>query len=417
MSALLHSLMFHKYFRVAVIFLLSGIPFLFSCKKNTVEFPEIAGLQKVETFDGGFLYKTNSEKFQVISLNGSYRQMGRQYGYLLRDLMAAYYNDVENIMLSTGISINQMNTYSTTYYAMQPYPFKQIMDGMVESSGLGLVRQHIVCSAMSMMLDLWPGCSSINVWNDYTRDGNMICGRNWDAVKGRFDLLGKYLVVVVYHPGQYVQNIAEINYVGSVSPQTLINEKGLYLDLQSCQLSDTGFSAGRLPSGYLLFSFLLNSSSMEDLSQFFTSSRPGVSSLVNAASMTDSYCFQWPTYGLQQREPDSAGLLVSTNHFVNYPSGWPVIPLPDDPEKAVFTVQRRENLLNLGFQFKGQIDAVQMMNLMDLTIPEGGATFPENEEHYATFYQIVTLPRELTWYLKARNYSDWEKIPLKNLFH
>ncbi len=417
MFVLLHN--YYKYTpgnKTWIIFLLLFIA-IFSCKKNSVEFPEISGLQKVETFEGGFLYKTNSGKFHVISLNGTYRQMGRQYGYLLRGLMADYYQEVEQIMLASGISTGQMNAYSTTFYALQPYPFKQIIDGMSENSGLGTLRQHIVCSAMSMMTEVWPGCSGIEVWNEYSLNRKMICGRNWDALKGRFDQLGKYLVVVVYNPGTYVQSVAEVNYAGSMAPQTLINEKGLYLDLHSCLLSDSSFLPGRLPAGYLLFSFLLNSTNMSDISRFFTSTRPGVSLLVNAASPTDSYCFQWPTYGLQQREPDSAGLLVATNHFVNYPSEWPVLPIPEDPEKAAYTVQRYHNLINLAWQNKGNIDAGKMMNIMDVTIPKGGATFPDTENNFATFYQIVTVPEEIVWYIKARNYSNWEKIPIKDLFY
>ena len=54
---------------------------------------------------------------------------------------------------------------------------------------------------------------------------------------------------------------------------------------------------------------------------------------------------------------------------------------------------------------------------MDITISNGGATFPDTENQYATFYQIVTVPEDLVWYVKARNYSDWEKIPLNDLFH
>lgn len=417
MSASLHNRLHCDPGQNSWIIILLFIFMISSCKKNSVEFPEITGFQKVEAYEGGFLYRTNSGKFHVVSLNGTYRQMGRQYGYLMRGLMADYYHDVEQIMLATGINETQMNTYSTSYYAMQPYPFKQIIDGMTENSGLGLLHQHIVCSAMSMMVDLWPGCSGIEAFNDYSLNGKMICGRNWDALKGRFDQLGKYLVVVVYNPGTYVQSIAEVNYVGSISPQTLINEKGLYLDLHSCQLSDSSFLPGRLPTGYLLFSFLLNSTSMSDLSKFFTSTRPGVSLLVNAASPTDSYCFQWPTYGLQQREPDSAGLLVATNHFINYPADWPVLPIPEDPEKAAYTVQRYNNLLNLAWQNKGKVDPEKMMEIMDVTIPDGGATFPDTENKYATFYQIVTVPEDLVWYVKARNYSDWEKIPLNDLFH
>ncbi len=387
-----------------------------SCKKFQIDFPEISGLQKIEDYEGGFLYKTNSGKFHVISLNGNYLQMGRQYGYLLGGLMKEYHQEVEKILREAGISESQMNSFALSYYNMQPYPFKQMMDGMAMTSKLSVSQQRFVCSSMSMMYEVWPGCSSIQVWKNYSKDRKMICGRNWDAQKGRFDHLGKYLVVVLFNPGTHAQSVAEFNYVGSFSPQTLINEKGIYLDAHACQLLDTISFPGRLPAGYLLFSFLLNSTNMDDLSRYFSSTRPAVSLLVNAAVAEHACCFQWPTFDLHKREADSAGLLVSTNHFIGYPKEWPLLPIPKDPEKAAYTIQRFDNLMELAWQNKGGIDAEKMMTLMELTIPNRGAAFPDNDPRYETYYQIVTVPQDLIWYVKAVNYSGWEKIPLIELF-
>jgi len=41
------------------------------------------------TFEGGHLYK--SGKLNVLDLRGTYRQMGRQYGYLLKDQLNYLY--------------------------------------------------------------------------------------------------------------------------------------------------------------------------------------------------------------------------------------------------------------------------------------------------------------------------------------
>ena len=41
----------------------------------------------------------------------------------------------------------------------------------------------------------------------------------------------------------------------------------------------------------------------------------------------------------------------------------------------------------------------------------GGATFPEY-----TIYQVVAVPADLTIWLKAHDYSGWERIELKQLF-
>lgn len=71
--------------------------------------------------------------------------------------------------------------------------------------------------------------------------------------------------------------------------------------------------------------------------------------------------------------------------------------------------------MNLGKQNKGSIDANKMMEIFDTTIPDGGASFPDSSP-FETYYQIVTVPSELTLWLKAPGYSGWEQANLKALF-
>ncbi len=55
------------------------------------------------------------------------------------------------------------------------------------------------------------------------------------------------------------------------------------------------------------------------------------------------------------------------------------------------------------------------MEIFDTTIPDGGASFPDSSP-FETYYQIVTVPSELTLWLKAPGYSGWEQVNLKALF-
>ena len=48
-------------------------------------------LKSISSFEGGTLYR--SGKINVLALHGSYRQMGRQYGYLLSDELKGLYKN------------------------------------------------------------------------------------------------------------------------------------------------------------------------------------------------------------------------------------------------------------------------------------------------------------------------------------
>ena len=386
-----------------------------ACRKTVGEFPEVSGLVQVDNYENGLLYRTSSGKFYVLQLNGPYILMGKQYGYLMSGMMSDYYNEVIRIMTSSGLSMQEIITNSEKFYFTMPQPYRDLIDGMAETSGLGKQKQQIIASSTIMMDEKFPDGSGLMVFKSYTKNRKMGCGRNWNTTAGRFETLGKYLVVVIYRPSPYVNSVAELSYLGSTSPQTMLNEKGMYTDIHSCTISDTTVVPGRLPEDYQLFSFLLNCSTLTNLAQYFQSAKPPVSLIVNAASDSEAICFQWPTYSIQQRVHDSAGLFVSTNHYTDCPPDWYLLPVPDNPENAGYTVERRENLLTLCYQNKGRIDANKMMEILDVALPVGGATFPDINRRFGTYYQVVTLPGQLQWYVKVPGYSGWEQIAMGSI--
>ncbi len=52
-----------------------------------------------------------------------------------------------------------------------------------------------------------------------------------------------------------------------------------------------------------------------------------------------------------------------------------------------------------------------MKAVLDTTIPDGGATQPEE-----TIYQIIAVPKELTLWMKAPGNFDWQRADLRGLF-
>lgn len=375
-------------------------------------------LQTVNTFEGGTLFQTTgaggSGAFNVLSLNGDWRQMGRQYGALMKTQMSEFY-DLATAWLATsrGMTTENLRQAGQYLYDMQlPYA-RQLIDGMAETSGMSVEKQCIVATLMGGLF----GCSSMDAWGDYAGGGPLVVGRNWDTARGPFDGYGRFLTAVVYNPPSPQNSVADINYAGSISMQTGLNSKGILLDLQDGSSSDPLRYADRMPAEFQLFSFLLDSSTSEQLDASFRTISPSMGLIINAAagnrldSLDTASVYEWATYGVKQRT--GSGLLASSNYFVD--PAWTGLPAIDNGLAGGFSKERLANLLARGAHYKGQIDASRMMQIFDTTIPNGGPTFPDDSP-LVTNYQIVATPGDGTLWLKARGYSGWERMDLKPLF-
>lgn len=374
-------------------------------------------LETVGTFEGGTLYQTTGGgglgRFNVLQLNGDWHQMGRQYGYLLKDPMGEFYDLAVARLMAEGKTYEDLILLGQEVYDRQFAYVRELIDGMAETSGMSLQKQKIVAGLMGGLF----GCSSMDAWGEYTGEGALVVGRNWDTSRGPFDGYGRFLTVVVYNPPTPQNSVADINYVGSLSMQTGMNSKGVFLDLQNGQLSDPQVYADRTPGAFQLFSFLLNASSPKETSALFQSTPTNMGLIINGAfgaglpSLDTASVYEWATYDMKQR--DGSGLMASSNYFTD-PS-WENLPPVPDGLAGGFSKERLANLLARGEQYKGSLDAAVMMGIFDTTIPHGGPTFPDNSP-VETYYQIVALPGDGTLWLKARGYSGWERMDLKPLF-
>ncbi|MCK9400952.1 MAG: C45 family autoproteolytic acyltransferase/hydrolase [Bacteroidales bacterium] len=377
------------------------------CKKETNNEP-------VDTFEGGKLFKSPSGSFYIAELHGTFHQMGRQYGLMLKQQLGQFYNEavVDFLIGEKEIKYEDLVTSGRFYYEQFPQIFKEYLDGIAETSGLDVDQTYIMSSVFLMIHN--TGCSSLSAWGDYTPDHTVVTGRNLDLASTNLSRFSKYFHVVVWNPTGYPASVANIDFIGSVFYQTAINNKGIFLELQNGQHSDTTSSEGRENTNHILLESLFRNTSGTGVDAWFNTTLPEVGLIMNASFPDHATIYEWATYRVVPRQ--AQGLIAATNDFVD-PSwhNYPIIFYDSTNEGIGLTYTRRTNLMNHGELNKGNITPQKMMEIFDITIPDGGATFPEGGL-VKTIYSVVAQPSELKIWLKVPGYSEWDEIDLKKYF-
>ncbi len=361
----------------------------------------------VKVFEGGTLYR--SGKIPVLDLHGTWRQMGRQYGYLLAEELQDLYSRavVKYFMEEKGLSQETMKQAAEGLFQFYPQRFKDIILGMAETSGLFL-DQQLLLNALELYGTM-SGCSGIFAWGDYTKHGPLIAGRNYDWFDSYADF-ARNLTVTVFHPDSGIST-AIVTFAGVIYVTTGINEKSLFLELNNGLPSGGGLSfSNRVPAIANLLAFLIDCDTRKQLDAAFQTTRPDFTFIINVADSESACAYEWPPFGLKKRCGDVEGLLVETNHFVD-PS-WGVVLQQNTGFKSVL---RRENLLALGQKNKGRFGPSIMMKILDTPMAGGGATWPL-EGGIRTVYQIIAVPEDRALWVKVPGFQDWTGVDLKMLF-
>lgn len=368
----------------------------------------------VESLAEGHLYKHGS--IDVLVLNGTYKQMGQQYGALLKqELNENYEGIVEGLRNIEELSLDDLKEFGASVYDKYPQKYKEIINGLAEASGLGLEKAQVLNVQEIYVFDALfsyysssqsDRCSGIAAWDSYTEDGSLIFGRNYDL--GFFNT--QYVAMVIYNPVDGSIPTASFTYAGCIYTTSGMNSKGLFLELNNGSFSDPeDFTAMRMWAPINLMSFLEQASNLEQLAYFFESVRPDLAYIVQGADMHSALSFEWATYGVRAVEPEREGLLVATNHFADPEWGLPAI---DENTVETCSLQRRKNLLTQGEENKGMINPDVMMKIMSIPLAEGGAFQVPN----LTSYGIVAQPAELKIWVQIPDYQDWVEIDLGKYF-
>ncbi len=369
----------------------------------------------IKKYGDAYLYKF--QKIKVLYLRGNYRQMGQQYGKLLGNDIKLFYDEITDYMkVNYNIQRKTLQKIAKSLFESYPERFKQLFYGIRDSSGLPLDNLLIVNAFEHYIFDpsltkeSRQGCSAIAAWGQYSKNNEVIFGRNYDFGQNikRFN---KFLTITIFNPVGSGNQVALLTYLGTLNATTAFNNKKLFLELNNGGPSIPGlFLVNRISSPIELFSMMIDSSTLKQLDKELHTIKSNYSFLINIANSKIAYSYEWAPFGVKKRSGASDGLLAATNHFV---LAWG-LKLKGDPFS---TIKRRKNLLKMGNEYKGKFNIGIMEKILKTPINKGGATSYSVKNGFFTGYQVITKPGSQELWLRIPDYQNWVKINLQRLYN
>jgi hypothetical protein len=385
-------------------------------------------------FGTGGAYHPGGEKIiyddvPVVLLTGDWLSMGRQYGYFLSDNIHAVYDLVSPYRDDYNKGFGKTNTeLGEELYQTYTGQFKAFFQGVAETSGLSLGDLKAANSLEIIFMfgsSIYPSrCSALSTWGDYSKDGTLVYGRNYDYCP-ELSALDDHIVVTVFHPDDGSIPFAICTWAGCIYASTAINRNGIYAEENDCSPHDKE-SAGAFKTGdhlnmttwvrddILLLSMMGSAGTLDEADAWLKANHPVYPHNIGVADKHEARCYQWNVASRIPHSPyvrQTDGLMAQTNHYFTIPEGWSLATYEERSSDGSTipggSIPRLDNLLNLANQYKGTIDVAKMCEIMDRKIADGGATVE------ATLYQIVCRPESFTFKLKTRGRADkWVDIPL-----
>lgn len=365
-------------------------------------------LPLVATFEGGQRYQAGD--YPVIVLSGSYREMGRQYGSLMKTELNEEYTYIRDILYERGNSPAEVRDAGKSIAANYPQRVKEIFIGMSETSGLSPEDIAVIYYGPIFLLTTAPApssasCSYFAAWGNYTTDGSMVVSRNWD-LDDMVMPFTKWYVLAVYRPTDGSNGIATFSPAGE-RPETYLNDKGLFIADDNAGFSELApETRPEFITEY--YRFMFDYSDLSALDAAIRGTAPDRAWIVDVAGPDKAYVYEKSTNRTLQRTGD--GMVAAANHFID-PS-WNV------PAPINHSLTRYNNLLRQADEGKGTIDAAKMMSIRDVCIENGGSKFCHMNIggiNYSSNHQVVFLPKSQTLWINVMD-KTWQKVELAPLF-
>ena len=193
-------------------------------------------------------------------------------------------------------------------------------------------------------------------------------------------------MVAVFKPNDGSIPTALINYAGTIYNATGMNADGLFVELNAGPWQ--GFSLERVSIFTTLFSYLQEYHNLAEFDRAMRSTLVDMCSIINVADPGRAYSYECSLWDTRRRDQDEEGIIAAANAF-SLP-GWSISP-PDPKLDPGLNEVRKANLLALGAKHKGAISPAAMMEILDVSIPDGGAT------HKGTILQVIAVPAQVKY--------------------
>ena len=374
----------------------------------------------------GKLFNTGDDKIRVLQLNGSWYEMGQQYGKLAKADMEPMWDALVAPVIKTGWNTEEelLETWGRRVYSATSRRRQQFFDGLAEGMGwpvdkVVLLDQSGVMNVYQAKMHSFSGCTTLLAKGSATVDGNTYTARNldWNEAFIRFKLY-----VVVYNPTDGSNSIANVIWPGWTFTLTAFNDKGVYTDMHDgTSMGGQVVSADRPCFMHQLFDFLSDSDTADAMAMRYNGTRVEFPSIWGLADPSGNILsFETTLYDSRKRLPDGDILTVVNTHM--------------DPDWGIQvrdtisnSLTRYKNIMARADEAKGKIDAAKMREIFDIPLfnedgtfkENGGATKPTKQDADLTNYTVVSDLNNLQIWVKLPPPSvktDWRHIDLKPLF-
>ncbi len=401
---------------------LLALPFVVLCALIFAAAPawadELAGLVPSGAFEGGQAWRSSVGGYAVLSLKGSWHEMGRQYGGLLSPQLQEFYMAIKADLEARGLKHEHLEGVREIFDTYSD-PMKELLQGMSETSGLSLEEHILLETSFYILPDLVieqsenaPSCSGIAVAAPRTADGKLYFARNWDMTQTAMRPYMKYLALVAFNPDDGSLAFANIRPIGQVYVETGINEKGILIEVNNGAGSDPTQNPNGTFVPVELFNLLNECSAFDEVMSRLTADKLDASYLVQVADAERAVSVEKPTFDTHIVELKD-GELYALNNFVQ--------PIPPAWKGRINEIPAgyrddRQPVLNAIFasdEWNGRVTLESVKAMMEKTIDKGG---PVVEGPFGTVLQVIAVPADSVVLFRAWGYSGWAQVNLTDLF-
>lgn len=371
----------------------------------------------------------------IVELNGPWREMGMQYGSLLKSEIHQIYDVfVNGFFAKYGVTFNELKTllYDRSWNGVSQRQ-KELFRGASLTSGMTVeqlfvldqIQYAFILLRNQIQFGIKPefGCSFMATWGDYSKTGELVLGRNLDWFP-LYKELSELLTVVVYNPIDGSIPTANIGYVGFLgSTLTAINKNGVMAEINSGMTSMGHVSYNdRSSMTNELLGMLLDSESLETLERRAKTIRTDFPLILNIANGSMAYSVEDAPTNVMTRKTQAPGVLVSTNKYLIPEWG---LPLIEDPS---YPIKRYQNLEKLAKIYKGDFNSTTMQEVFDLPLVYSDGTSGPGVTVYnntlpgdptETIYSIVSIldPKPIFWIqVPGDPIRKWQQVDVYKYF-
>jgi hypothetical protein len=371
--------------------------------------------------------------------------MGEQYGALAKEQLQ---------QINTNISPKYFNIHSSNakivYHMLALYEAKitlrelQILRGMAKTSGLSYYQllkidvlpllagsfapnnQQSLVQLSQQIANFEKNssghCSFISVWGDKTTTKSMLVARNLDLSVSIKEFL-PYVDVVIYHPNNGDNSVANFSFIGAIPGFTWVNNRGLFSEYNSASSSISGMNNKGYITSNLNFNAMFIANNSKQFQDYLASRQPLMSSLVPIVDAQHSITLEDP---LNNKIATPANQGANINFFTNlYRTEFPNSKLTvnnctDKTNDTHSFACRRYHVINNYLSTDSAIDLHNLQTLITTPMDNGGIYQTGDSQLYPvreiTVYSVVGDVSKGMYYYKTFD-QQWQAIDLLSLFN